>query len=166
MNENILPSILDRFLEEDIRGSVEINLRDSVRRDLQWLLNTRTLDSSNKLVNEYHEVKRSTINFGTKDYSGIANGKVSIGDVAKMVEEAIINFEPRIIPETLSVITTNSTGDPTHGLDQLTKDELSNIIEKGSFDFIIRGAICADPHPLEFQYKTALGISKGNFSLS
>lgn len=163
---NILPSLLDRFLKEDIHGQAFDSLKDSVRRDLQSLLNARTLDSLEKHVSDYDEVVTSTVNFGTKDYSGVTNGKISMADVADMVYQAILNFEPRIIPETLQVVPSSSSGDPTQGVTQLSKDELKNIMEKGSFDFIVRGAICSDPTPLEFQYKTALNVAEGDFTLT
>jgi len=163
---NILPSLIDRFLTEDIKGQAQISLRDSVRRDLQWLLNTRTLDSSEKHISGFEEIISSTINFGTKDYSGMNSGKVSMTDVAEMVRLAIINFEPRIIPSTLQVSPSSASGDPTQGLAQLSKKQLDNIMKKGSFDFVVRGAICADPTPLEFQYKTELSVTEGNFKLT
>jgi len=163
---NIIPSLLDRFLETDAQSLAFDNLRDSVRRDLQSLLNARTLDSSEKDISNYEEALTSTINFGTKDYSGMVSGKISMADVADMGYQAILNFEPRIIPETLQVVPASRSGDPTQGLEQLSKEELGNVIEKGSFDFVVRGAICSDPTPLEFQYKTALNVANGNFELS
>jgi len=163
---NILPSLLDRFLKDDIQALAFDSLRDSVRRDLQSLLNARTLDSSEKQVSNFDEVVSSTINFGTKDYSGMTSGKISMADVADMIYQAIINFEPRIIPETLQVVPSSSSGDPTQGLDKLSKEELGNILSKGSFDFVVRGAICSDPTPLEFQYKTALNVADGDFKLT
>ncbi len=163
---NILPSLLDRFLKEDIKSLAFDSLKDSVRRDLQSLLNARTLDSLEKQVSDFDEVITSTVNYGTKDYSGMANGKVSMADVADMVYQAILDFEPRIIPESLQVVPSSSSGDPTQGLGQLTKEELGNIMKKGSFDFVVRGAICSDPTPIEFQYKTALNVADGDFKLT
>lgn len=163
---NILPSLLDRFLKEDAKSLAFDSLRDSVRRDLQSLLNARTLDSSEKDVSNYEEVVTSTVNYGTKDYSGMVSGKISMADVSDMVYQAILNFEPRIIPSTLQVVPASRSGDVTQGMDKLTKEELNNVMEKGSFDFVVRGAICSDPTPLEFQYKTALNVANGNFEIT
>lgn len=163
---NVLPSLLDRFLKEDAKSLAFDSIRDSVRRDLQSLLNTRTLDSSEKEVSNFDEVMSSTLNYGTKDYSGMVSGRISMADVADMVYQAILNFEPRIIPATLQVVPASRAGDPSQGISQLSKEELSNVMEKGSFDFVVRGAICSDSTPLEFQYKTALNVVNGNFELT
>jgi len=86
----------------------------------------------------------------------MVSGKISMADVADMVYESILNFEPRIIPITLQVVPASGAADVTQGVGKLSKEELGNILEKGSFDFVVRGAICADPTPLEFQYKISI----------
>ncbi len=99
----IRPSILDRLLDDDPGRKLESEmdprhqlkaLRNSVRRDLENLLNTRL-----RIVepgDEYKELKRSILNYGLPDLATI-----NIADQTKrkqfieQLETLLIQFEPR-----------------------------------------------------------------------
>lgn len=101
----ITPSVLDRLLDdrpEETREapvsrqtSVRL-LKDTVRRDLEWLLNTR-LESGGLTEAELPEVSRSLALFGLPDFTS-ANVFTSEGQegLRRTVERAIRVFEPRL----------------------------------------------------------------------
>ena len=76
--ERLQPSLLDRLTDDepdklheamDKRVLSPQRLRESVRRDITWLLNTPNLGAVQDL-SAYPEVERSTMNFGIPDLSG------------------------------------------------------------------------------------------------
>jgi len=96
-------SILDRLLDNDPNNNVEVDpdqhqklkdLRNSVRRDLENLLNTRfrMLEPDN----QYKELQKSLLNYGLPDLA-----TVNIADKDKRkefiqeLEMTLIEFEPR-----------------------------------------------------------------------
>lgn len=97
------PSVLDRLIDNDPESSTEAdpdqyqklkNLRNSVRRDLENLLNTRyrVIEPGD----EFTEVKSSLLNYGLPDLA-----TVNIFDTRKKkefinyLEQILIEFEPR-----------------------------------------------------------------------
>jgi type VI secretion system protein ImpF len=94
-------SLLDRLIdpESDGNGSqpgctVE-QLIDSVRRDLEDLLNThRTLA---EIPDEFTEIDRSILTYGLPDLPSYQSSKHDIsGKVVERLENAIARFEPRL----------------------------------------------------------------------
>lgn len=101
--KKLRPSILDRLIDNDPNNNVEVDpdqhqklkeLRNSVRRDLENLLNTRF-----RMVepdSEYIEIQSSLLNYGLPDLA-----TVNIGDSVKReefiqhLETVLIEYEPR-----------------------------------------------------------------------
>ncbi len=98
----ITPSILDRLVDEEPELTREPpisrlkslrQLRAAVRRDLEWLLNTRRL--VDEIPEDLKEVRNSIIEFGLPDFT--ATNISSLADqnkIRRMVEIAIEKFEP------------------------------------------------------------------------
>ena len=100
----ITPSVLDRLLDDRPDQSQEapasrlMNLRlhkDAVRRDLEWLLNTRREASG--AIEALPETSQSLATFGLPDFSG-SNVFTRAGreELRKRVETAVAVFEPRL----------------------------------------------------------------------
>ncbi len=100
----ITPSVLDRLLDDRPEETREAPasrqtslklLKDAVRRDLEWLLNTRREPEG--LLEELPEVSRSLAAFGLPDFTG-ANVATSEGreGLRQGVERAVRLFEPRL----------------------------------------------------------------------
>src|SRR4051812_3088088 len=96
--QQLVPSVLDRLLEYDPEVSRELakqrnqvlrELKDSVRRDLNNLLNTRIRCLSLPLGLE--ELKRSLVNYGTPDLTGATLGSSKERDEFCRTLERIIN---------------------------------------------------------------------------
>lgn len=102
-NQPILPSLLDRLIDEDPdslvvgikkQAAVLSDIKESVRRDLECLLNTRL--SRYLLPEEMSELEVSIVNYGVPDFSLIQlssdDGRENFKDG---IQKIIKNFEPR-----------------------------------------------------------------------
>lgn len=114
-------SILDRLLDDEPQTQTDIDksrhqqlreLRDSVRRDLQNLLNTR-----HRMVSppeEYSQLEISLLNYGLPDLAAI-----NIADLEKkrsftrLLEKILSDFEPRFKTVKVQHITNTNTTDRT-----------------------------------------------------
>src|SRR5579884_1202785 len=101
----LLPSVLDRLIDREphIRSEAESaraqsyrELKEAVRRDLEWLLNTRR--TPEEVPSPTSELARSVYNYGLPDFS---NAALNVPDdrrrIARLMEMTIANFEPRLI---------------------------------------------------------------------
>lgn len=103
---NIVPSILDRLLDDEPEISTEPastrikNLRSlerSVARDLEALLNSRQ-ETLQELPSEFKEVSRSLLTYGLPDFTSFS--LLTQEDrlrIRRSVEDAINRFEPRLL---------------------------------------------------------------------
>lgn len=119
--KKLRPSVLDRLFDNDPQNQIEHDpghhqllkqLRDSVRRDLESLLNTRfyILDPSD----DYPELDVSLLNYGLPDLATI-----NIIDVEKRnrftrkLEETLRVFEPRFKSVKISFLDNSDNTDRT-----------------------------------------------------
>lgn len=107
----IRPSVLDRLIDSEPRASSEPpsyrtqsarELKESLRRDLEWLLNARRtpVPAPPGAV----ELSRSVYNFGLPDFTN--HSLKSVEDkrrLAQTIEAAVLNFEPRLTGVTVKV---------------------------------------------------------------
>lgn len=109
--EKLQPSLLDRLTDNrpDIRtstGGVRVltmeELRAGTRRDLAALLNATGLGVIQDL-SDFPNAQRSTLNFGMPDMSGKTASSVDIRDLERLLAKTIREFEPRLLPESLSI---------------------------------------------------------------
>ena len=70
-------------------------LRESVLRDLNWLLNATNLEILEDL-SRYPQVRSSVINFGIATVTGRAATSVDPQQAARSIQDAIRAFEPRL----------------------------------------------------------------------
>lgn len=83
-------------------GISEHALLSEVRRDLQALLNTVQLNSTQDL-SDFPEVENSVLNYGLPDLSVHVVDTIRIEQLAVDIRKALIRFEPRMDPRTLVV---------------------------------------------------------------
>ena len=153
--EKLQPSLLDRLTDDDPERKAEslerrvlspAQLRDSVRRDLAWLLNTTRLSSVTDL-GECPHVAKSVIDYGVADLSGKCLSGVDIPDLERMLQQAIRDFEPRLLRETVRVRA-------------LRKDAEHNVLA-----FIIEAQLWAQPLPLQLFLRTEVDLENGYVKL-
>jgi type VI secretion system protein ImpF len=157
--ERLQPALLDRLTDDEPDKKVESResrvfskrrLRDAVLRDLAWLFNATQLEAVDDLA-RMPLVRRSVLNFGLPALSGQAASSLDIGDLAKAIREAIITFEPRILPSTLEIKTLIESGQLDH----------HNVI-----GVEIRAHLWAQPVPLEFLVRTEIDLETGNVHIT
>jgi len=102
-DQQLVPSVLDRLLDDDPEVSREApksrhhvlpELKQSVRRDLENLLNTRW-----RCVNwppNLDDLEVSLVNYGIPDFTGVTmSSAASREQLRSVVEHVIRKFEPR-----------------------------------------------------------------------
>ena len=111
LKERLQPSLLDRLTDdqpEKTRESRERRvltvqqLRQSVLRDLCWLLNCEAMESSVD-ISDYPQIRSSVLNYGIPSLSGAVLSRLELSELERSIEAAIRLFEPRILPDTLRV---------------------------------------------------------------
>lgn len=153
-DERLQPALLDRLRDDhpeqtreslDNRVISESELRQSVIRDLEWLLNAENLATVTDL-DAHPEVARSVVNYGVAGLSGRMVSSADSGDIRSTVREAILNFEPRILEKSLEV--------------DVQAD--SSAMNRNRIVIEIRGELWGSPVPLEFLLLTELDVDTGD----
>lgn len=156
--ERLQPSLLDRLTDDepdvlqesrDKRVLSMRRLRESVLRDLGWLLNASRLDTLQDL-SEYPFVARSVLNYGIPDIAGLTASGLDVASLARAVREAILDYEPRILRHTLKV----------------TARTLPEQMSHNALSFDIEGELWAQPVPLRIYLKTELDLEIGEVKVS
>ena len=146
-------SVLDRLIDEDPKRRAEVPLtraqavralRAAVRRDLEWLLNTRrTIDPA---PDSARETARSVYHYGFSDISSrsVLSSK-DHGDLVREMESAIALFEPRLKRVKVRLEPAGS-GSRT-------------------LQFSIDGLLSLDPVPEPVRFDTALELGNGQYEI-
>ena len=150
--DRINPSLLDRLTDEapgaagGRGGSTSLSeLRKSVLRDLAWLFNTtQILDA--ETAEAWPQVRNSVLNYGLPALAGSHASSIDFPRLERALRQAIIDFEPRILADSVSVKA------------QLERDSLDhhNVISLN-----IAGLLWAQPIPIELLLRTQLDLESG-----
>lgn len=156
-NERLQPSLLDRLTDNEPYQQQEsrdkrilsmTRLRQSVVRDVSWLLNARSLDTVMDL-SDYPEVANSVLNFGIKDLSGTTVTSANLATIERDIKQAIKTFEPRILPKSLNI-------------QVVTSSEKMNHL---AMQFDIEADLWAQPLPLHLYLRSEMDTLTGDFEL-
>ena len=157
--ERLQPALLDRLTDEQPDQKVEpreqrvmskSRLRQAVLRDLGWLLNAIRLEAEVDL-SALPFARQSVINFGLPSLSGRLASSLEVTDLERAIKQAILDFEPRILPATLRVT----------ALVELTELDHHNVI-----GIEIQGQLWAQPVPLEMLIRTEIDLETGKAKLA
>lgn len=155
LERNVLTSFLDRLIDDQPRAQKDPTLsfdesvrvfKQSVLRDLEWLLNTRrSVPNGRPLTGE---IEQSILNYGLPDVSALgARDPDAQGRLVRNVEGTIARFEPR-----LSGVRAELVG----GDDSERPQELH---------ILIHATLEMDPSPERIVFDTLIDVSTGRFSL-
>ncbi len=169
--ERLQPSLLDRLTDDDPRSSSEpVNnrvlsrqqLRAAVLRDLAWLFNANRAEPARRstaAISRPDYIRRdiemwshaplaqhSVLNFGLPTLSGESVGKLDLRAVSEDVKQAILDFEPRIDPNTLEVDV------------QLGGSMMDH---HNQLKLVIRGHMWNQPVPLELLLSASMDVETG-----
>jgi type VI secretion system protein ImpF len=150
----ITPSVLDRLLDFEPDMSREApksrskslrELKLSVRRDLEWLLNSRSFPE--EIDERLEEVRKSVVVYGLPDITGIsAKSHIEQKRLTEALENAIKTFEPRFL--NLKV-----TLEPVNNIDRMLK-------------FRIEAQLNVEPAPEPIAFDTVLQLGSGDFEVT
>lgn len=151
--DRINPSLLDRLTDEAPGersatggGAVSLSeLRRSVLRDLNWLFNTSQLLNAEESEG-WPRVRKSVVNFGLPPLSGMTASGLDVRKLERALRQAILDFEPRILPDSISV---KAVHDP-QSLDH------HNVIS-----LHIEALLWAQPVPIELLLRTQFDLESG-----
>ena len=121
-------------------------LRELVQRDLGWLLNTSSLESTEDL-DDYPEVRRSVLNFGLPSLAGRTASGIDAVQAAQVLAAALRAFEPR-----LSRVT-------------VTPELSGERMDAGALSFKIDAELWGHPSSQYLQLRTRLDVESGDVSL-
>ncbi|WP_089727416.1 type VI secretion system baseplate subunit TssE [Candidatus Thiosymbion oneisti] len=156
--ERLQPSLLDRLTDDEPRQDKESReqrvlsprqLRSSVIRDLQWLLNAVDLASVQDL-SPYPQVADSVLNYGLPDLAGKNVSGLEVGSLEKGLKDIIRRFEPRILPASLEVRAVVDADSMSHN----------------AVRFDIEGELWGQPLPQQLYLKTEVDLESGAFEVS
>jgi type VI secretion system protein ImpF len=149
-NQGLMPSILDRLIDPESSGTVWRRgygleqMMDSVRRDLEELLNTRS--SLYGISEDYAETMKSVANYGLPDLTSFnAVTQAQREDVGRAIELVVSRFEPRL------------------------KDVRAHLLDPGnsrdrSVRFHIDARLSVEPAP-EVAFDTVLELTTGRYTI-
>lgn len=155
--DRLQPALLDRLTDDEPSSTVEstesrvINrnrLRELVLRDLAWLFNC-TCPSDIDFARAEH-ARRSVLNYGLPAMSGHTLSTVDPVILEQRVRQAILDHEPRILPDTLVV-------------EALVSEE--QIDHHNQIGIRIRGQLWAQPVPLELLLHTDIDLETGRVAV-
>jgi type VI secretion system protein ImpF len=155
--ERLQPSLLDRLVDDAPESKQESReqrvlslskLRLCVLRDLAWLLNTSKLDTVQRM-DDYPFADHSVINYGIPDLVGTTLSSTDVPEIQRQIRQAIWDFEPRILPESVLVKVTAS----------------DNQMNQNAMTFDIEGDLWAQPLPLRLYLRTELDLETGTMEI-
>jgi type VI secretion system protein ImpF len=147
-------SFLDRLIDLDPKSANDgppsraksvKQLKTSLRRDLEWLLNTRRRPDA--AGGEYRELEKSLFNYGLPDITSIAHDSSQDRHrLNRMLEQTLVTFEPRL--SRIRVIPLAAASGAKHIL-----------------RFQIEALLDMDPAPELITFDTVLQLSSGEYQL-
>ena len=148
-------SVLDRLIDTEPELSAEPprtwaqsvrDLRRSVRRDLEWLLNTRRIITP--APDELTELAHSLYHYGLPDVTSLGAESADAHNwLRRRVEEAITTFEPRLANVRATVVP----------------------VETGSrreVRLVIEAVLRVEPDPEHVVFDTVLEVASATFAVS
>ena len=148
--DRLYPSLLDRLIDEEPGRATEARenrsttlqrLRENVLRDLNWLFNAT---QSSIDFDDDPLLSGSVINYGMPPLAGRPASQYDLPELARVLREVILRFEPRIIAHTLKV-TADSKSIDSHNV----------------LGFRIEGQLWSQPIPLEIFMRTEIDLESG-----
>ena len=156
--EQLQPALLDRLTDEEpdqkleprqMRVMSKKRMREAVLRDLAWLFNTTRLDPHMD-PGKFPYARKSVINFGLPALAGQTSSSLEVTDLERAVRQAILDFEPRILPATLRVRAL----------------EVGNFENHNVIGVEISGQLWSQPIPIDLLVRTEIDLETGQVEVA
>ena len=119
-------------------------LKAAVRRDLEWLLNTR---QPNADVRDGTELRRSLFAYGLPELTNmVLSSPRDRQRVLQAIESAVATFEPRLANVRVTLMNVSAERVP-------------------QVRFLIEGLLRIDPNPEQVSFDTLLELSSGEYKI-
>jgi type VI secretion system protein ImpF len=159
MNAQLMPTLFDRLRDDAPSREHELpsayavtpsQMRDIAQRDLAFLLNTTNAED---VVDRqrYPRAGASTVNFGVPPLAGSYLSQRKWEDIERIIRRAIADFEPRLLPETVTVRPLMTEGAHDH----------YNVLL-----FEIRAMIDLKPYPLELTVQSSVDLETSRMNIT
>ncbi|MES2771394.1 MAG: type VI secretion system baseplate subunit TssE [Pseudomonadota bacterium] len=161
--DRLQPSLLDRLSDDDTSTNQESRdkrvlsmrgLRRAVLRDLGWLFNSSGLDALQSLA-EYPLAAQSLLNFGIPDLTGQTASGLDLTQLERVIQQAIWDFEPRILRDTLRV----------NAFFSQVESAGESRIKPNQIVFEVHGELWGQPLPERLYLKTELDLEVGQIKV-
>jgi len=146
-------SVLDRLIDYEPGASIEVSLsraqslkllRAAVRRDLEWVLNSRRIAFEPDA--EFEELNRSGYVMGVMDFTAFSLANSSEQSrLLRHIQSVVQQFEPRLANVRIT-----------------QKDDH---LKTRSLRFRIEASLLIDPSPVRISFDTLLHLSSGEYSV-
>jgi len=150
----VTPSVLDRLIDLEPRQAEDSpttraqsvrRLKAALRRDLEWLLNSRRNPDAAPAA--LAELSQSLYNYGLPDFSSASFNSAKDRDWLLLeVEQTVALFEPRLKDVRVTFIETPSVTNRT-------------------LHFQIEGLLQMDPAPEQISFDTVLQLTNGDYQV-
>ena len=154
LERTVQRSVLDRLIDTDPDSRVEPSiswaqsvrdLKRAVRRDMEWLLNTRRIVTP--APEGFVELQESLYHFGLPDITSASAESMDARNwLRRRIEEAITLFEPRLSGVRVDVA---SVGEPG----------------RREVRFVVEGFLEMEPTPEQVVFDTVLEVSSATFQV-
>jgi type VI secretion system protein ImpF len=152
--QTVTQSVLDRLIDREPASGAEAaptraqsvrQLKIALRRDLEWLLNSRRTPDA--VGSEFQELEQSLYNFGLPDVTSLSwDSARDRGRLARMIDQVLKTFEPRLTG--VRVVAVEATPGTQHVM-----------------RFQIEGMLEMDPSPEHISFDTLLQLSSGEYQV-
>lgn len=163
--DRLQPALLDRLTDDDREHHTEpeharvmsrARLREAVLRDLSWLFNAVCAAPAAATAAgagggpRATPVDDSVLGFGLPPLAGQLASRLDVSRLERVIRDAILRFEPRILPGSLQV----------NAIETLDVLETHNVVA-----FEIRGHLWSQPVPQEILLRTRVDLEAGQVEL-
>ena len=152
--ETVTQSVLERLIDLDPTSKTDPpqtrpqsvrQLKAALRRDLEWLLNTRQIPGG--VPEEFQGLEGSLYGYGLPDVTNLsANSVRDRNRLLRMLETTISSFEPRLSGAKVTIVDSGSSSGR-------------------QLRFQIEGLLLMDPAPELISFDTVLQLSSGEYQV-
>jgi type VI secretion system protein ImpF len=123
-------------------------LRKEVARDLEALMNTIALESSENLTG-FDRVQQSILNYGFPDIAHRSIDEISVDDLASEIRSVLLRYEPRLHKDSI----------------RSTRD-MSARSEELKLRFLVRADLRCDPMNIPIEFVADVDLDGGDIQVS